>query len=148
MGIEPPPRGKFFPDLVGGQDAPRSSRTAAVADFSGDGRLDIVVNNFNDQPYFFKNEGPRKNYIAFRLRGTQSNRDAIGAVIRLHQKGQILTRQIHAGGGYLSQSSRTVHFGLGDDPKIDRVEILWPSGIRQTLDNVKVNARQDVTEPR
>jgi hypothetical protein len=148
LGIEPPPRGKFLPGQIAGTEAARSSRTAAVADFFGDGRLSIVVNNFNDQPYFFKNEGPRHNYMAFRLRGTKSNRDALGAVVRLYRKGQVLTRQVQAGGGYLSQCSRTVHFGLGDDPAIDRVEITWPGGTRQVLDRVEVNTRQDVSEPR
>jgi hypothetical protein len=148
LGIEPTGRGRFLPQLIGGQEAARSSRTAAVADFTGKGRLDIVVNNFNDQPYFFKNEGPRRNYVAFRLQGTRSNRDAIGAVVRLYQKGQIMTRQVQAAGGYLSQSSRTVHFGLGDEPAIDKVEITWPSGQRQRLDKVEVNKRQDIVEPR
>ncbi len=147
MGIEPPARGKFLPGRIAGTEAARSSRTAAVADFFGDGRLQIVVNNFNDQPYFFKNENPRRNYVAFRLHGTRSNSDAIGAVVRLYRKGQVLTRQVQAGGGYLSQSSRTVHFGLGDDQAIDYVEITWPSGIRQRLDKVELNARKDVKEP-
>ena len=97
LGIEPPARGRLLPDDIVGKKAVRSSRTAAVADFFGDGRLGIVVNNFNDQPYFFKNEGPRRNYVAFRLHGTQSNRDAIGAVVRLYQKGKILTRQVQVG---------------------------------------------------
>jgi hypothetical protein len=147
LGIEPPPRGEFLPNLIAGERAARSSRTAAVADFTGDGRLDIVVNNFNDQPYFFRNEGPRGNYVAFRLRGTQSNRDAIGAVVRLYQSSQVLTRQVQAAGGYLSQSSRTVHFGLGDRPNIERIEITWPSGTRQTLEPVALNRRHDVVEP-
>lgn len=147
QGIEPPARGQFLAEPIAGTEAARSSRTAAVADFFGDGRLHIVVNNFNDQPYFFKNEGPRRNYVAFRLRGTKSNRDAIGAVVRLYQKGKILTRQVQSGGGYLSQCSRIVHFGLGEDPAIDRVEITWPSGTVQRLDSVQMNMRQDVSEP-
>lgn len=147
MGIEPPPRGRFLPDKIAGKEAARSSRTAAVADFFGDGRLSIVVNNFNDQPYFFRNDGPRHNYVALRLRGTKSNRDAIGAVVRLHQKGKILTRQVQSGGGYLSQCSRTIHFGLGDQAEIDKVEITWPSGTRQELPDVQINTCQDVREP-
>jgi hypothetical protein len=147
MGIEPLARGRFLAKQIAGRDAARSSRTAAAADFFGDGRLSIVVNNFNDQPYFFKNEGLRRNYVAFRLRGTKSNRDAIGAVVRLHQKGKVMTRQVQAGGGYLSQCSRTIHFGLGDQPEIDEVEITWPSGTRQHLENVQANTCQDVTEP-
>jgi hypothetical protein len=147
MGIEPSARGIYLPGRIGGKEASRSSRSAAVADFFGEGRLSIVVNNFNDQPYFFKNETPRRNYVAFRLRGTRSNRDGIGAVVRLYQNGRIMTRQVQGCGGYLSQSSRTVHFGLGDNPAIDRVEITWPSGNRQRLDSVRVNTRQDVVEP-
>ncbi len=145
-GIDPPPRGIYFPGPVHGRPAARSSRCAATADFDGNGRLEIVVNNFNDRPYYFKNQGAGKNYVAFRLRGTRSNRDAIGAVVRLYRKGQVLTRQVQGAGGYLAQSSRTVHFGLGDDPRIDRVEIAWPSGLRQTLETVAVNTTRDVTE--
>jgi hypothetical protein len=147
-GIEPPRRGLFLPNPVAGKPAARSSRCAAVADFDGDGRLEIVVNNFNDQPYFFKNQFPLKNYVAFRLLGTRSNRDALGAVVRLHQGTQVLTRSLHGVSGYLAQSSRTLHFGLGDSPTIDYVEITWPSGIVQRLDQVTPNQRHDVVEPR
>jgi hypothetical protein len=146
MGIEPPPRGQFAAERIGGLRAARSSRCAVTADFDSDGRLAIVTNNFNDQPYFFKNQSPRRNYIAFRLRGTKSNRDAIGAVVRLHRGDKVLTRQVQAAGGYLSQSSRTLHFGLGDQEQIDRVEVTWPGGRRQRLDGFRVNARNDVVE--
>jgi hypothetical protein len=147
LGIEPPPRGIDQDQKIGGKNAARSSRAAAVADFDGDGRLDIVVNNFNDQPYFFKNQFGRKNYVAFRLRGTRSNRDAIGAVVRLYRGQSVLTRQVLGACGYLAQSSRTLHFGLGVHAHVDRVEISWPSGIHQRLDNVAVNKLHDITEP-
>lgn len=147
VGIEPPARGKFLPNLVGGRQAPRSSRSAAVADFDRDGLLELVVNNFNDQPYFFKNHFPRRNYVGFRLRGTKANRDAIGAVVRLYQGEKVMTRQVEAAGGYLAQSSRTVHFGLGDRAELDRVEITWPGGVRQRLDSVTANTVHDVIEP-
>lgn len=146
LGIEPPRRGINLPDPIGGKPAVRSSRCAVTADFSHCGRLDIVVNNFNDQPYFFKNQFPRKNYIAFRLRGTKSNRDAIGAVVRVHQADRILTRQVRAACGYLSHSSRTLHFGLGDRSNIDRVEITWPGGLKQQLTNVAPNQLHDIVE--
>jgi hypothetical protein len=125
----------------------RSTRAAAVADFAGDGRLSIVVNNFNDQPYLFRNHYPPRNWVEFRLEGTRSNRDAVGAVVRLYAGGRVMTRVVQAGGGYLSQSSRTVHFGLGDRREVDRVEIAWPGGTRQTLDRVAVNALTPVRAP-
>jgi hypothetical protein len=146
LGIEPPPRGRQFPEPLGGRPAVRSSRCVATADFSGQGRLDLVTNNFNDQPYFFQNQFPRKNYVAFRLRGTRSNRDAIGAVVRVYQGEKVLTRQVLGACGYLSQSSRTLHFGLGDRPAIERIEITWPSGVRQTLDSVPINTRHEIVE--
>jgi hypothetical protein len=146
-GIEPPRQGLYLPARVAGKRAVRSSRCAVTGDFDGDGRLEIVTNNFNDHPYFFKNQFPKRNYVAFRLRGTQCNRDAIGAVVRLYQGQKVLTRQVHPAGGYLSHSSRTLHFGLGDNPSIDRVEITWPGGQRQELKDVSNNTRHDIVEP-
>jgi len=147
LGIEPPPGGIYLEDRIGGQQATRSSRSAVTADFDGDGRLEIVTNNFNDRPYFFANRLPRRNYVAFQLTGTKSNRDAIGAVVRLWVGKRVLVRQVNPAGGYLSQSSRVLHFGLGDRSNVDRVEIRWPSGIVQTLDNPAINTLHQVREP-
>jgi hypothetical protein len=147
LGVEPPPRGKFLPQPIGGRPAARSSRCAVTADFRGVGRLDIVTNNFNDRPYYFKNDFPRKNYVQFRLRGTRSNRDAIGAVVRLYRGKQVMTRQVQAACGYLSHSSRVLHFGLGDRPDIDRVEVDWPSGAHQRLEGVAADRLHDLVEP-
>ncbi len=84
--------------------------------------------------------------MEFRLRGTKSNRDAIGAVVRLFQGGTVMTRQVNAAGGYLSHSSRVFHFGLGDRPQIDRVEITWPGGKVQNLGAVPANKLHNVVE--
>jgi enediyne biosynthesis protein E4 len=146
-GIEPPARGLYLEGTFRGKPLPRSSRAAAVADFDGDGRLEIVVNNFNDNPYYCKNNFPQKNYVAFRLKGTQSNRDAIGAVARLYAGKEIMTRQVHPAGGYLSQSSKTLHFGLGDRSKIDRIEIKWPRGMVQKIEGPAINTLHAITEP-
>jgi hypothetical protein len=145
-GIEPPVRGRFQDEKIGGQPAARSSRCAAVADFTHTGRLDIICNNFNDHPYFFKNRFPAKNYIEFKLTGTKSNRDAVAATVTLHMGKEVMIRQVHAAGGYLSQSSNTLHFGLGDRAKVDRAEIHWPSGRRQTIENPKVNELHKIKE--
>jgi hypothetical protein len=123
FGIEPPPGGIYLEEKLGGKPAARSSRCAATADFAGVGRLDLVVNNFNDRAFYFRNHFPKKNYVAFRLKGTKCNRDAIGAVVRIHMGNEVMVRQVQGAGGYLSQSSKTLHFGLGDRTKIDRVEV-------------------------
>ncbi|MEX0612671.1 MAG: CRTAC1 family protein [Pirellulales bacterium] len=146
-GIEPPRHGMFLPEPIGGEQATRSSRAAATADFDSDGRLDLIVNNFNDHPYYFKNQFPRQNYLAFRLVGRRSNRDAIGAVAKLRLGHQVLVRQVPSAGGYLSQSSKTLYFGLGSSKQVDQVEIRWPSGVRQTLRAPGINRLHELLEP-
>ena len=118
-----------------------------MADFDGDGRLDIVTNNFNDQPYFFANQFSKRNYVEFRLTGTRSNRDAVGALVRLWVGKTVMVREVNPAGGYLSHSSRTIHFGLGDRNKVDSVEIRWPRGTLQSLSNPAINSLHQVTEP-
>jgi hypothetical protein len=154
LGIEPPPDGEYGGEIRG-KPAARSSRCAAVGDFTGNGRLDLVVNNFNNRAYFFRNEFARKNYVAFQLTGTtfgrsgpgrKTSRDAIGAVVRLFAGKDVMVRQVNPAGGYLSQSSRTVHFGLGDRPAIDRVEITWPTGKVQRVEGPAINVLHAVRE--
>jgi hypothetical protein len=147
LGVEPPNGGIYQDQTIGGHSATRSSRSAAVADFDGDGRLEIVTNNFNDRPYFLANRFPRRNYVAFKLTGTKSNRDAIGAVVRLWIGKTVMIRQVNPAGGYLSQSSRVAHFGLGDQSKVDRIEIRWPRGTLQTVQNPAINTLHQIREP-
>jgi len=155
LGIEPPPRGQFSDVRINDEKVARASRCAATGDFDHSGRLSIVVNNFNDQPYYYKNQGPAKNWIAFRLQGLkhqgkQCNRDAIGAIVRLYRGNTIMTRPVLSAGGYLAQSSKTLHFGLGDSTEFDKIEIAWPGHAQPQVLNPKdvtVNTINEIPEP-
>jgi hypothetical protein len=148
-GIDPPPGGPLLGFRMGSppKEATRSSRCAAVSDFDGDGRLDIAVNNFNDRAWLFMNRWPQRSWIAFRLRGRGANTDAIGAVVRLHAGKRVMVGQVQAAGGYLAQSSKTVHFGLGDAGAVDRCEIRWPGGKVQTIEKPAANRVHTIEEP-
>ena len=155
-GIEPPRCGIGLDLHIKDRQAARSSRCAAVADFRKIGRLDIVTNNFNDVPYYFQNQFPKKNYIAFQLQGAKTstkpkaagtNRDAVGALVHIYMGKEVMVRQVQAAGGYLSQSSKIVHFGLGDRTRVDRVEIRWPGSRKiQTLQNPVLNKIHPIFE--
>ena len=113
----------------------------AVADFNNDGRLDLVMNTNNETPVLYVNNLKKVgNSVELKLVGTRSNRDAIGARVRLTAGGKTMTRQVEAGSGYASQMMFPVHFGLGNATSIDGVEIRWPSGEVQQLDGAQLTA--------
>ena len=115
------------------QQAPRAGRGVAFADFDNDGFTDILVSNNDDPPLLLHNAGNRNHFINFRLVGTRSNRDAMGARIRILSGGTPQIREIAGGGSYLSQSDLRANFGLGQATHVERVEIKWPSGLTQTF---------------
>jgi hypothetical protein len=115
-----------------GSDGIRDGRGVAVADFNNDGRPDLFINNNNAPPTLYLNEVTRSgNKVEIKLSGTRSNRDAIGARVRLSVAGKVMTRQVEAGSGYASEAMLPIHFGLGQSKKVDSVEITWPSGLVQ-----------------
>jgi len=119
-----------------------------VADLDNDGRLDLLQTNA-DQPLLLYHNVSREagNWIELKLIGTRSNRDAIGARVRLEAGGTTQIREVDGGNGYASQSSRRVHFGLGKAATIDRLEIRWPSGKKESV-TVPINRISYIEEGR
>jgi hypothetical protein len=125
-------------------NAVRAHRGCAFADFNQDGRIDVVTSSLGDHPEVWENVSPGSNsWLILRLRGAKSNRDGIGAVVRIGNQVNAMT----SAAGYASSSHFGVHFGTGQRKEIERIEIQWPSGIRQTLRNVKTNQVLEVREP-
>ena len=117
-----------------GFSTPYAGRGAAFADFDNDGNVDVVVANAGDPPLLLRNNGRAGNhFVNFRLIGTKSNRDGMGARIKLHAGEITQIREIAGGGSYLSQSDLRENFGLGGSYRVDSVEIAWPSGLKQTF---------------
>ncbi len=130
-----------------GVDSPRDSRGVAIADFDGDGAVDLLVTNASGRPLLYRNEaGTRGNWLALALTGTESNRDAIGARVTLRTRDGAQIREVNGGNGYAAQSSRQVHFGLGSRRAADTIEIRWPSGTVQRLEGVRGNQTLRITE--
>jgi enediyne biosynthesis protein E4 len=120
-----------------GFKTPYAGRGAAFADFDNDGYLDVVVANNGDPPVLLHNSGGAGNhFVNFKLVGTKSNRDAMGARIRIIAGGISQIHEISGGGSYLSQSDLRANFGLGKTLSIEAAEIYWPSGRRQLFHNL------------
>jgi hypothetical protein len=113
-----------------------SSRSSAIFDLDDDGDLDLVTLEFNDRPQvLISNLTQRKriHYLKIKLVGVQSNRDGLGATVKLHAASRSWTQYAEGKSGHLGQSSMPLYFGLGDADKIDSVEVLWPSGSKQII---------------
>jgi hypothetical protein len=123
-------------------------RGAAFGDLDDDGRIDAVVTRLNEPVEVFLNRTePSGHYLEVSLAGTRSNRDGLGAVLRLVlPSGRSLMRQATTAVGYGGSSDKRVHFGLGGESRIQRLEISWPSGVQQTLDNPGVDRILEVRE--
>jgi hypothetical protein len=122
----------------------RAHRGSAFADFDNDGRMDVVVSALGEPAELWQNVSPDGNrWLILKLTGTRSNRDGLGAKLRLGEQSNQVTTAV----GYASSSSQAVHFGTGKLEKIDRIEIRWPSGTVQVLRNIATNQLLEVHEP-
>jgi hypothetical protein len=118
------------------------ARGAAYGDFDHDGDLDILVATNNGPAYLYRNDRGNKNHwLQIRLNGTKSNRDGIGAVVRVGSQMQM----VHSGSSYCSASDLALTFGLGSERSVS-IDIQWPSGIHQKINNIKADQRINIQE--
>ena len=129
-------------DRIGGGFAgPKVGRGLAYGDFDRDGDLDLLITTNQGPAYLYRNDLTNGNRsIRLQLQGTKSNRDAIGAIVRLTTPDGTQSRMVKTGSSYLSQSELAVTFGLGRRDKADRIAIEWPSGQGQEFRNLSVGA--------
>lgn len=125
-----------------------AARGMAVGDLRNEGNLDVVVSTNNGPAHVLKNEGGNGNHwILLNLVGRKSNRDGIGAAIRITAPdGRSQFATVSTAGSYLSSGDKRVHFGLGRENRIQSVEIRWPSGIVQKLTDIKADQLLTITE--
>lgn len=122
-------------------------RGAAVLDFDNNGGPDLLMTTLADRPLLLKNR-PRdpRPWLLLRLRGTRSNRDGYGALVRVTAAGRTTLHLARASTGFLMQSDSRIHVGLGGATRVERIDIQWPSGTRQSLQNVPANQVLVITE--
>ena len=139
-----------FSDISGvsGLDLRDDSRAFALADLDHDGRLEVVIKNRNAPQIRILKLAMKEcgNAIAIRLRGTKSNRDAIGAAVTIVSESGRQTQYVQAGSGFLSQHTKELFFGLGKTGGVVSAEIRWPSGLTQKVDGLPLNHRIEIEE--
>ncbi len=127
---------------------PWVARGMAIGDLDNDGRLDAVVTTNDGSVHILHNEASTRNHwLLLNLIGYQSNRDGIGSEVTIVTNAGSQYATVSTAGSYLSSGEKRVHFGLGQESVVSRIEIRWPSGIRQTLNNISVDQILSIEEP-
>jgi hypothetical protein len=128
------------------------TRSAAAFDLDDDGDLDLVTNEFNAAPQVLISDLAQRKKIHFlkvKLEGTSSNRDGLGATVKVRSGGRVLTKYNDGKSGYLSQSVIPLYFGLGEATAIERIDVRWPSGRSSVLESgIGINRTLTIREPR
>lgn len=123
-------------------------RGAASLDFDNDGFPDLLMTAIADRPFLLKNQGPREtHWLTLQLEGTRSNRDGLGAIVRVTAGGRTTLHLHRASTSFIMQGDPRVHVGLGSETRVDRLEIRWPSGQVQILEQLTVDCILRVREP-
>jgi hypothetical protein len=130
-----------------GLDETGVSFGAAFADFDGDGDLDLAHANYEAGASVLRNDSDAGHRVIFDLNGRVSNRDGVGALVRIETASGVQVRPLVLARGYLSSSEPILHFGLGDDTMVSRVTVEWPSGHVQTFADLPADRRYIITEP-
>jgi hypothetical protein len=131
---------------VNGAARQEDGRGLTIFDYNNDGQPDLLLRNYKQPTQLLKNRGGLEHWVEFKLVGTVSNRDAVGAKIRLRTSHGWQTRVVGAGSAYLSQQSPIQHFGLGEENLIRQLEISWPSGATTRFADLEGGHRFTVTE--
>lgn len=128
-------------------EVPQVSRGMAIGDLFNDGRMETVIENLVGQPMILRPEGgPPNHWVSFQLEGTKSNRLALNARIRATAGDLVQLGEVRSGGSYLSQSDLRIHFGLANHTSLDKAEILWPDGSRETLTHLAADRYYTIRE--
>jgi len=115
-------------------------RGCAFGDFDNDGDVDILINNLDGPPTLLRNDGANQNnWLSIKCVGTRSNRSAIGTRVKVTASGRPQIDEVMSGSGYYSQNDLRLHFGLGQAPRADTIEISWPSGATEIVRDVAAN---------